>query len=103
MINQNPVISQQFGLWDRAGSEVVQGNLLVLPLGKALLYVEPVYLRARQGGLPTLTRVVVSDGSRVAMDVNLMDALKALLGKHSATAVVQDLHATQEPPQSALP
>ena len=103
LINQNPVISQQFGLWDRAGSEVVQGNLLVLPLGKALLYVEPVYLRARQGGLPTLTRVVVSDGSRVAMDVNLMDALKALLGKHSATAVVQDLHATQDPPQSALP
>ena len=42
LINQDPQISQQFGLWDRAGSEVVQGNLLVVPLGKALLYVEPV-------------------------------------------------------------
>ena len=91
LINQNPVISQQFGLWDRAGSEVVQGNLLVLPIGDALLYVEPVYLRASRGGLPTLTRVVVSDGSRVAMDSNLMDALKALVGDQSATAVVQDL------------
>ena len=91
LINQNPAISQQFGLWDRAGSEVVQGNLLVLPLGEALLYVEPVYLRARRGGLPTLTRVVVSDGSRVAMDRDLITALQALLGTQSTTAVVQDI------------
>ncbi len=42
LINQDPLISQQFSLWDRAGSEVIQGNLLVLPLGKSLLYVEPV-------------------------------------------------------------
>ena len=97
LINQNPAISQQFGLWDRAGSEVVQGNLLVLPIGDALLYVEPVYLRARRGGLPTLTRVVVSDGSRVAMDSNLNDALKALIGDQSSTAVVQDLTSKPEP------
>ena len=95
LINQNPAISQQFGLWDRAGSEVVQGNLLVLPLGKALLYVEPVYLRARRGGLPTLTRVVVSAGSRVAMDRDLATALEALLGTQSTTAVVQDIENVQ--------
>ncbi|MGC6482426.1 MAG: UPF0182 family protein [Synechococcus sp.] len=79
LINQDPTISQQFGLWDRAGSDVVQGNLLVLPVGDALLYVEPVYLKAQQGGLPALTRVVVSDGRRVAMDNNLADAIQALL------------------------
>ena len=50
LINQNPIISQQFSLWDRAGSEVIQGNLLVLPIGKALIYVEPIYLKARKGG-----------------------------------------------------
>lgn len=103
LINQNPAISQQFGLWDRAGSEVVQGNLLVLPIGNALLYVEPVYLRARRGGLPTLTRVVVSDGSRVAMDSNLMDALKALLGDQSSTALVQDFSQTVEPTEPLAP
>ena len=79
LINQNPRISQQFGLWDRAGSEVIQGNLLVVPVGEALLYVEPVYLKARNGGLPTLTRVVVSDGSRVAMETSLDKAIEALL------------------------
>ncbi len=97
LINQNPLISQKFGLWDRAGSEVVQGNLLVLPIGEALLYVEPVYLRASRGGLPTLIRVVVSDGSRVAMDSNLTDALKALIGDESSTSLVQDLSLTPEP------
>ncbi len=79
LINQNPQISQQFGLWDRAGSEVIQGNLLVVPVGQALLYVEPVYLKARQGGLPTLTRVVVSDGTRIAMEATLERGIEALL------------------------
>ncbi|HYP04503.1 MAG TPA: UPF0182 family protein, partial [Cyanobium sp.] len=79
LINQNPVISQQFGLWDRSGSEVIQGNLMVVPIGKALLYVEPVYLKARQGGLPTLTRVVVSDGTRIAMETTLERGIEALL------------------------
>ena len=95
LINQNPVISQQFGLWDRAGSQVVQGNLLVVQLGKALLYVEPIYLRARRGGLPTLTRVVVSDGSRVAMAKDLPMGLDALLqGSSSQDVVVQELEPT---------
>ncbi len=79
LINQDPSISQQFSLWDRAGSEVIQGNLLVLPLGKALLYVEPVYIKASQGGLPTLTRVVVSDGKRVAMEETISEGIKRLL------------------------
>ena len=101
LINQNPSISQEFGLWDRAGSQVVQGNLLVLPLGNSLLYVEPIYLRARRGGLPTLTRVVVSDGSRVAMAKDLRTGLEALLqGSGSKDVVVQELdHAPQQDPQ----
>jgi uncharacterized membrane protein (UPF0182 family) len=79
LINQNPRISQQFGLWNRSGAEVVQGNLLVMPVGRGLLYVEPIYLRARKGGLPTLTRVVVSDGTRIAMEPTLRQAIDALL------------------------
>ena len=86
LINQNPRISQQFGLWDRAGSKVIQGNLLVVPIGEGLLYVEPVYLQARAGGLPTLTRVVVSDSSRIAMEPSLSEALEALLDPGRSTA-----------------
>lgn len=79
LINQDPQISQQFGLWNRSGAEVIEGNLLVVPVGKALLYVEPIYLRARQGGLPTLTRVVVSDGQRIVMERSLERGIEALL------------------------
>ena len=81
LINQDPDISQRFGLWDRGGSEVVQGNLLVLPVGHSLLYVEPVYLRASKGGLPSLQRVVVSDGKRIAMAGTLPKAITELIKK----------------------
>jgi uncharacterized membrane protein (UPF0182 family) len=57
---------------------VIQGNLLVVPIGKGLLYVEPIYLKARNGGLPTLARVVVSDGKRFVMENNLKTALTRL-------------------------
>ncbi len=83
LINQDPKISQQFSLWDRAGSEVIQGNLLVLPLGESLLYVEPVYLQATAGGLPTLTRIVVSDGKRIFMEENLNDGILKLLDNNA--------------------
>jgi uncharacterized membrane protein (UPF0182 family) len=79
LINQDPRISQQFGLWSQSGSEVIQGNLLVVPIGRALLYVEPIYLQARNGGLPTLTAVVVSDGSRIVMQPTLAEGIEALL------------------------
>lgn len=78
LIEQDPIISRQFGLWNRQGSEVIQGNLLVVPIGKGLLYVEPIYLKARNGGLPTLARVVVSDGKRFVMENNLKTALTRL-------------------------
>ena len=81
LIEQDPVISRQFGLWNRQGSEVIQGNLLVVPIGKGLLYVEPIYLKARNGGLPTLVRVVVSDGRRFVMESNLQKALALLVAK----------------------
>ncbi len=85
LINQEPEISRLFGLWDRAGSEVLQGNLLVVPVGRSLLYVEPVYLRAEKGGLPSLARIVVSDGRDITMGTTLREAIANLLKKPSST------------------
>ena len=90
LINQDPRISQQFGLWSQSGSEVIQGNLLVVPIGRALLYVEPVYLQARNGGLPTLTAVVVSDGSRIVMQPTLAEGIEALLDPSRAQHMSRD-------------
>jgi uncharacterized membrane protein (UPF0182 family) len=90
LINQDPEVSKVFSLWDGGGSELVQGNLLVLPVGTSLLYVEPVYLRATKGGLPSLVRIVVSDGRAIAMDVSLSGAIERLM-KKAPTALLQGL------------
>jgi uncharacterized membrane protein (UPF0182 family) len=52
--------------------------MLVLPVGSGLLYVEPVYLQSKANDLPTLVRVVVTDGTTFVMERNLSDALKRL-------------------------
>ncbi|MEB3341235.1 UPF0182 family protein [Okeania sp.] len=76
LINQNPEISQQISLWNREGSKAIQGNLLVIPINKSLLYVEPIYLEAEQNSLPTLARVIVSYQNRVVMKSTLDEALQ---------------------------
>jgi uncharacterized membrane protein (UPF0182 family) len=81
LIHQDPEVSKVFGLWDQGDLELVQGNLLVLPVGDGLLYVEPVYLRTSKVGLPSLARIVVSDGRSIAMDQSLSLALEQLMKK----------------------
>ena len=78
LINQDPVISQQISLWNRQGSRAVQGNLLVIPIERSLLYVEPIYLEAEQNSLPTLVRVIVVYENRIVMAQTLEQALQAI-------------------------
>ena len=77
-INQDPAISSQISLWNRQGSRVVQGNLLIVPIEQSLLYVEPLYLEATQNQLPTLVRVIVAYENRIVMAETLPQALTAL-------------------------
>ena len=77
-IDQNPEISSQITLWDQGGSEVIRGNLLVLPIENSLLYVEPLYLRAENGQIPELKRVVLSSDDRIVMRETLAQALEDL-------------------------
>ncbi|PAX57232.1 UPF0182 family protein [Brunnivagina elsteri] len=78
LINQDPVISQQITLWNREGSRVIQGNLLVIPIEQSLLYVEPLYLEAEQNSVPTLVRVIVVYQNRIVMAETLEQALAAI-------------------------
>jgi len=77
-INQDPVISQQISLWNRQGSRVVQGNLLIIPIEQSLLYVEPLYLESTQNKLPTLVRVIVAYENRIVMAQTLQQAIAAI-------------------------
>jgi uncharacterized membrane protein (UPF0182 family) len=85
-INQTPEISGQFTLWSQQGSRVIWGNLLVVPIQQSLLYVQPIYLRAEQGELPELRRVIVAYGDRVVMEPTLNQALQSMFDLAAETA-----------------
>ena len=84
-INQTPEISQKLSLWDQQGSRVIRGNLLVIPIEESILYVEPIYLRAEQGELPQLKRVVVAHGDNLVMRPTLQSSLSAIFGEKVAS------------------
>ncbi len=88
-IDQDPQISAQFTLWSQAGSRIIRGNLLVIPVGTSNLYVEPIYLQAENGPIPELKRVIVSTGNRLVMEPTLDEALAKLFGAGVAAQTAQ--------------
>jgi hypothetical protein len=85
-VNQNTDISQQLSLWNQMGSRVIRGNILVIPIESSILYVSPLYLRAEQGQLPELKRVIAAYGDQVVMKETLGAALQALFAEGGAEA-----------------
>ena len=83
-INQDPTISSQFTLLDQHGSTVNRGNLLVIPIGDAILYVEPVYIESASTPIPELKFVILADDQRVVKGTTLQDALTQLVGQEVA-------------------
>ncbi|MEO8193121.1 MAG: UPF0182 family protein [Gemmatimonadales bacterium] len=79
-IDQDTEISRELTLWDQRGSEVIRGELLVIPIEEALIYVQPIYLRAEGGRIPELKRVVVAYQNRVVMRETLEAGLATLFG-----------------------
>lgn len=80
-INQDSTISAQFTLWSRAGSEVVRGDLLVLPMGDSILYVEPIFLRSTESSFPEFKRVILASANKLAFADSLELGIRQLLGE----------------------
>jgi uncharacterized membrane protein (UPF0182 family) len=95
-INQDTEISRQLTLWDQRGSQVIRGELLVIPIEESLIYVQPIYLRAEGGTIPELKRVVVAHENRVVMGETLEEGLNALFGPGAANAQRQTLTSAQD-------
>jgi uncharacterized membrane protein (UPF0182 family) len=86
-INQDTALSQQFTLWNQMGSQVDRGKMIMLPIGEAIVYVQPVYLKATVGvHIPQLKRLILSKGELVVMEPSLQDGLEALNKRLKATA-----------------
>ncbi len=97
-INQDTEVARQITLWDQRGSEVLRGELLVLPIEGALIYVQPLYLRAQGGRIPELKRVVAAQEGRVAMAETLDAALAALVGAPIPSQTIADVPAATPSP-----
>jgi len=80
-INQDSTVSAQFTLWSQAGSSVVRGNLLVLPMGDSLLYMEPIFLRSTSTSQPEFKRVILASQTRIAFADTVDQAVSQLLGE----------------------
>lgn len=72
LINQDTTIAQQFTLWDQIGSKVARGKMILLPVGKNMIYIQPVYLySSTEVTIPQLQRLIMSDGQNVSMKPSL--------------------------------
>lgn len=76
-IDQDPAISGQITLWNQSGSTVIRGNLLVVPVGDAIVYLEPIYLQSTSSAFPQFTKIVVATST----SVEWADTLEAALAK----------------------
>ena len=84
-----PEVAAALSLLRQGGSDVVLGNLLTLPVGSGLLYVQPVYVRAtsNSAAYPLLQKVLVSFGDQIGFDNNLKSALDQVFGGNSGTTL----------------
>ncbi len=82
-----PEVANSLSLLRRGGSDVVLGNLLTLPVGGGLLYVQPVYVRAtaNSAAYPLLQKVLVSFGDQIGYGDTLKGALDQVFGGNSGT------------------
>jgi uncharacterized protein len=95
-ISQDQAIAPQITLWNQQGSEVIQGNLLVIPIEEALLYIRPLYLRAAGGRIPELKRVIVAYRNQIVMEETLDRALDRLFAPSASAG-------RPAPPGTTLP
>ncbi|MDD2498820.1 MAG: UPF0182 family protein, partial [Desulfitobacteriaceae bacterium] len=69
LIDQDTAISSKLSLWGQGGSQIIRGNLLVVPMDGGFIYVEPIYIRADKQGasIPQMQAIVFAIDKKVVM------------------------------------
>ncbi len=99
IIDNDSEISKELTLWNSGGTNVLRGNLLVIPIFKGLLYIEPVYLSSNnQASLPALKRIIAVFGDSVAMEPTVGEALaKVFAGNmQSGDGIYEEVEVPEE-------
>jgi hypothetical protein len=100
-IDQNAQLSGQLTLWNQQGSHVRRGALLVIPIGRALLYAEPIYLQAERSPMPELRLVVLALQDRLAYGPTFESALASLFGGAVSSLTAPSTSAAAVPAEPA--
>jgi len=88
-INQDQNISKDLTLWNQQGSQVLRGQMLVLPIEHTFLYVEPIYIQASQAKMPQLKKVALAMGNNLVYADTYSQALAQLAGEKLPVAPEQ--------------
>jgi uncharacterized membrane protein (UPF0182 family) len=104
-IDQNAQLSGQLSLWNQQGSHVRRGSLIVIPVGRALLYAEPIYLQAERSPMPELRIVVLALQDKLAYGPTFETAMAGLFGNQpsSLTAPAAQQNVARPGPPTASP
>lgn len=103
LVGQNKDFSAKQTLWSQYGSTIIRGNLLVIPVEKSLLYVEPIYIAASNSAIPELKLVVLVQNKHVALGNDLEDALHKLFGGPEQAPAVAAPPQPAETPKAKTP
>ena len=85
LINQDQNISKDLSLWNQQGSQVLRGQMLVLPIDNTFLYVDPIYIQATQARMPQLKKVVLASGQSPGLYRYLRGSTGAAFERRPAT------------------
>lgn len=102
-IDQNSQLSSQFTLWNQQGSHVVRGHLLVIPIGRSLLFVEPIYLKAESSPMPELRLVVLATQDRLGYGLTFDEAMTNLFGDLARPSTQEKTEQAKEKPVEGAP
>lgn len=90
-ILQDPNISKEISLWEGKGSEVVYGDIIIVPIEDSLLYLNTIYLKAStEHSMPEMKRVVMSNGDKIVIEANVEKALEKLFNYKSEGEVISE-------------
>ena len=102
-IDADPIISAQTTLWDQSGSRVIRGNLIVVPIQDALIYLQPVYLQSQNSKFPEFQRIIVATSQRIVWGKTLSEALGLLLAASPGQSPTPSPTSTPGPAVSPTP
>lgn len=96
-IEQDERISKEIESLNVNGTKIIK-NMIIVPIDNTLLYIEPIYGQYinEENALPTLKKIVVASGNKVAIGNNLKEALANLVSQYAVDIEVENTDSVED-------